>query len=101
MRALISSPNKISIFFPAYDAEPAFREDYSPAFSDRLYVTNAGREWIDFMNLGVDKGSGVAHLCERLGIDIADAAAVGDTYNDIPMLERVGHSLSWTMPRST
>ena len=24
--------------------------------------------------------------------DIADAAAVGDTYNDIPMLERVGHS---------
>lgn len=84
--------NKISIFFPAYDAEPAFREDYSPAFSDRLYVTNAGREWIDFMNLGVDKGSGVAHLCEQLGIDIADAAAVGDTYNDIPMLERVGHS---------
>ena len=52
----------------------------------------AGREWIDFMNLGVDKGAGVAHLCEHLGIDIADAAAVGDTYNDIPMLERVGHS---------
>ena len=84
--------NKISIFFPAYDAEPAFRETYSPAFSDQLYVTNAGREWIDFMNLGVDKGSGVAHLCEHLGIDIVDAAAVGDTYNDIPMLERVGHS---------
>jgi Cof subfamily protein (haloacid dehalogenase superfamily) len=84
--------NKISIFFPAYDAEPAFRETYSPEFSDKLYVTNAGREWIDFMNLGVDKGAGVAHLCEHLGIDIADAAAVGDTYNDIPMLERVGHS---------
>ena len=84
--------NKISIFFPGYDAEPAFRETYNPAFSDQLYVTNAGREWIDFMNLGVDKGSGVAHLCDHLGIDIADAAAVGDTYNDIPMLERVGHS---------
>ena len=84
--------NKISVFFPGYDAEPAFRETYSPEFSDKLYVTNAGREWIDFMNLGVDKGAGVAHLCEHLGIDIADAAAVGDTYNDIPMLERVGHS---------
>ena len=82
----------ISVFFPGYDAEPAFRETYSPEFSDKLYVTNAGREWIDFMNLGVDKGAGVAHLCEHLGIDIADAAAVGDTYNDIPMLERVGHS---------
>ena len=51
--------NKISVFFPGYDAEPAFRETYSPEFSDKLYVTNAGREWIDFMNLGVDKGAGV------------------------------------------
>jgi len=84
--------NKISLFFPAYDAEPLFRNVYAPEFSDVLYATNAGREWIDFMNLGVDKGSGVAHLCNQLGIDIADAAAVGDTYNDIPMLERVGHS---------
>lgn len=84
--------NKISLFFPNYDAEPLFRDVYDPAFSDRLYATNAGREWIDFMNLGVDKGSGVAHLCDKLGISIEDAAAVGDTYNDIPMLERVGHS---------
>ena len=43
------------------------------------------------MNLGVDKGAGVAHLCEHLGIDIADTAAVGDTYNDIEMLEAVGY----------
>lgn len=84
--------NKISLFFPGWDAEPAFANLYDPIFGDRLYITNAGREWIDFMNLGVDKGSGVAHLCAHLGIDMSDAAAVGDTYNDIPMLKRVGHS---------
>ena len=84
--------NKISLLFPAYDAEPAFRDIYQPEFGEKLYATNAGREWIDFMNLGVSKGDGVAHLCDHLGIDVADAAAVGDTYNDIPMLERVGHS---------
>ena len=84
--------DKVTILFPGYDAEPAFRETYSPEFSDKLYVTNAGREWIDFMNLGVSKGSGVAHLCRQLGIGLADAAAVGDTYNDIPMLSAVGHS---------
>ena len=65
---------------------------YHDEISVYYNTINAGREWIDFMNLGVDKGAGVAHLCEHLGIDIADAAAVGDTYNDIPMLERVGHS---------
>ena len=84
--------NKISLLFPAWDAEPAFASLYGPQFERKLFVTNAGRQWIDFMNLGVSKGSGIAHLCRELGIDLADAAAVGDTYNDIPMLSAVGHS---------
>lgn len=84
--------NKLSLLFPAYDAEPAFADVYRPRFAEKLYVTNAGREWIDFMNLGVSKGDGLAHLCKHLGISLEDAAAAGDTYNDIPMLERVGHS---------
>lgn len=84
--------DKVTILFPDYDAEPRFASTYEPRFGKRLYVTNAGREWIDFMNLGVSKGSGVAHLCRQLGIGLADAAAVGDTYNDIPMLSAVGHS---------
>ena len=84
--------NKYSLFFPAYDAEEAFAEYYRPTYSGELYVTNAGREWIDFMNLGTSKGSGVEHLCEKLGISMSDVAAVGDTYNDIPLLETAGHS---------
>ncbi len=84
--------NKFSLFFPAYDAEEAFADFYRPTYDAELYVTNAGREWIDFMNLGTSKGSGVGHLCEKLGISMADVAAVGDTYNDIPLLEAVGHS---------
>lgn len=84
--------DKVTILFPDYDAEPRFASTYEPRFDKRLYVTNAGREWIDFMNLGVSKGSGVAHLCRELGIGLEDAAAVGDTYNDIPMLSAVGHS---------
>lgn len=84
--------DKCSIYFPAWNAEPRFREVYNPLFGEQAFITNAGREWIDCMNTGVNKGSGIAHLCERLGIDIADAAAVGDTYNDIPLLEAAGHS---------
>ena len=38
------------------------------------------------------KSGNMLFLSGQLGIDEADAAAVGDTYNDIPMLERVGHS---------
>ena len=90
--AVGAEADKVTILFPDYDAEPRFASTYEPRFGKRLYATNAGREWIDFMNLGVSKGSGVAHLCRELGIGLADAAAVGDTYNDIPMLSAVGHS---------
>lgn len=84
--------NKISMYFPDWDSKRQFDEVYGPEFGDRLYVTCAGNEWIDFMNLGVDKGSGIRHLTEHLGIALADVAAFGDTYNDIPMLDIVGHS---------
>lgn len=84
--------NKISIYFPGWDSKQKNDEVYSPAFASRLYLTCAGNEWLDFMNIGVDKGSGIRHLAQQLGIDLSDIAAFGDTYNDIPMLDIVGHS---------
>lgn len=84
--------NKISIYFPGWDSKQKNDKVYSPAFASRLYLTCAGNEWLDFMNIGVDKGSGIRHLAQHLGIDLSDIAAFGDTYNDIPMLDIVGHS---------
>ncbi len=84
--------NKYTVYFPDRTAEEVFASTYDAAWSDRFSVTNAGKEWIDFMNKGVDKGTGIERLCEHLGVAPADAAAFGDTYNDIPMLKAVGHS---------
>ena len=58
--------NKISIYFPNWDSKRNFDEVYGPEFGERLYVTCAGDEWLDFMNLGIDKGSGIRHLAEHL-----------------------------------
>ncbi len=84
--------NKYTVYFPDRTAEEVFASTYDAAWSDRFSVTNAGKEWIDFMNKGVDKGTGIARLCAHLDVPTADAAAFGDTYNDIQMLEAVGHS---------
>ena len=43
------------------------------------------------MNRGVDKGTGIARLCEHLGVSMADVVACGDTDNDAEMLASVGH----------
>lgn len=92
LKQLTADVNKYTVFFPAYDAEEVFAETYRDAWSDRFSVTNAGKQWIDVMNPHVDKGQGLRRLCEHLGVDVADACALGDTYNDIQMLETAGHS---------
>ena len=84
--------NKVSVYYPTWNSKEQFDTIYQPEFGDKLYVTCAGAEWIDFMNIGIDKGSGMRRLAEHAGVDLADIAAFGDTYNDIPMLDIVGHS---------
>ncbi|MDY2777860.1 MAG: HAD family hydrolase [Collinsella sp.] len=84
--------NKFTVFFPERDSERAYAEAFAPAFGSDFSVTCAGSEWIDIMNKGVDKGTGITRLCEHLGVEVADAAAFGDTHNDIQMLETAGHS---------
>ena len=84
--------DKTSLLFPNWDSEEAFDAIYGSEFGDRLNVTCAGKEWMDFMNLGVNKGSGLARLCDHVGATLGEAAALGDTYNDIQMLKAAGHS---------
>ena len=84
--------NKYTVYFPDHTAEDVYAETYADAWVTGSRFTNAGREWIDMMNKHVDKGTGITRLCEHLGIATADAMALGDTYNDIQMLEAVGHS---------
>ena len=49
---------------------------------------------VDFTRLGVDKGSGVARMGEMLGVEPAEVACVGDSYNDLPMFAACGLSIA-------
>lgn len=92
LTALTADVNKYTVFFPDNDSEEVYRSTYGPAWGERFSVTNAGKQWIDLMNPGVNKGSGLHALCADLGIGTDRALALGDTYNDIQMLEEAGHA---------
>ena len=49
---------------------------------------------VDFTRSGVDKGSGVARMGEMLGVDPANMACVGDSYNDLPMFRACGFPIA-------
>ena len=84
--------NKYTILFPENDSMAHYKRLMGPRFGERFSVTCAGEEWIDVMNRGVDKGTGIERLCAHLGISAAEVAAFGDTDNDAQMLATAGHS---------
>jgi HAD superfamily hydrolase (TIGR01484 family) len=50
--------------------------------------------WLDLAPEGVSKASGLAEICERLGVSAEHVLAIGDGRNDIEMLEWAGRGVA-------
>ncbi|GFG42564.1 Cof-type HAD-IIB family hydrolase [Streptococcus canis] len=57
-------------------------------------AVTTGFDSIDIMLKGVNKGFGLAHLCQTLGIKPAETIAFGDNFNDYQMLEFAGKAIA-------
>lgn len=66
-----------------------------PAFDGEVHVSPSGLICsIELTAPGVHKGSGVARLCERVGVHQRDVVAFGDGLNDVEMLTWAGHGIA-------
>ncbi len=50
--------------------------------------------WLDLSPVGVSKASGLALVCDKLGVAQADTLAIGDGRNDIEMLRWAGRGVA-------
>lgn len=57
-------------------------------------VSYSSNRYMEFNKIGVDKGAGLEHLAKMLNIDMASTIAIGDNYNDVPMLKVAGLSVA-------
>lgn len=64
----------------------------SKKFGDTLSVVVSGERWQDIMNKGVDKGSALKIIQNKLGVSTDETMAFGDFYNDIPLLQNAYYS---------
>ena len=70
-------------------------ERVSGVVPDDVHVSPSGLPGsVELTAPGVHKGSGVAHLCERLGVERDDVVAFGDGLNDHEMLRWAGHGVA-------
>jgi len=63
-------------------------------FGRRLYITRTRNNLLEFLHPHVNKGLALKKLAEHYGLDMGQTAAIGDGYNDIPMLKAAGGSFA-------
>jgi Cof subfamily protein (haloacid dehalogenase superfamily) len=63
-----------------------------PRWKDRLKVVIAGSEWLDFMDIQVDKGNALQTIQKALSIPREETMAFGDNLNDIGLMSRAKES---------
>ena len=79
--------NKINL----YHASPEGRERTLARLSHLpLDFTFTETTSLEATPQGVSKGTGLADLCSVLGVSIEESIAVGDAFNDVPMLTMAG-----------
>lgn len=63
-------------------------------FGGRIEITKSHPQFVEMMCLGVSKASAVKILAKKLNIDRAEVMAIGDSDNDLPMLQAAGKSIA-------
>lgn len=70
----------------AAELRPALQEKYR----GRLKVSGSSKGFIEFNHPSAHKGSGLAHVAEKLGISREETVAVGDNSLDMEMIQWAG-----------
>lgn len=64
------------------------------ALGDRAYVTRSLPEFVEAINPSVDKGDALRIVAERLGASMEEVVAIGDSWNDAPLLRAAGFGIA-------
>lgn len=78
------------------DDEPVLAALHAQAaqFGDDATIVQSQTYYLDVTALAANKGDGIAALAKAIGVDLAETAAIGDQFNDVPMLDIAGYAVA-------
>lgn len=80
-----SGSTKGVVVADASDAQ-RFEGELRQRLGERAYVTRSLPEFVEVLNPAVDKGDALRFVAGRLGVGMDEVAAIGDSWNDAPLL---------------
>ena len=72
----------------------AYADKLRVALGDRAYVTRSLPEFVETINPNVDKGDALRIVADRLGASMEEVVAIGDSWNDAPLLRAAGFGIA-------
>lgn len=79
-------------------AEPSYLKkveaELKKEVGDKYSIAISKPFFLEITKLGIDKGVAVKKLADTLNISIEEVIAVGDSFNDLPMLKAAGTSVA-------
>lgn len=91
---LVAEPvSRVIIRDPRSDADDFIEMGHRLGLTGIAYTVGFSA-WLDLAPAGVSKASGIAYICDKLGIDAEDVLAIGDGSNDLEMFEWAGRSVA-------
>ncbi len=83
-------PTRIIILLAAPEERPRAIELLKEVCGERARVISSSPTWVELVPPGISKSQGLAHVADFLGVAREETIAIGDSENDIDMLEWAG-----------
>ncbi len=84
---------KAVVVADASDAQ-RYTERLGRHFNGRAYVTRSLPEFVEVLDCSVDKGAALEFVAQRLGVAMEHTVAIGDSWNDAPLLRAAGFAIA-------
>jgi len=72
----------------------AYAEELRVWLAGVANVTRSQPEFVEVIDVDVDKGRALANVAKYYGVDLAQTMAIGDSWNDVPLLTSAGFGVA-------
>lgn len=83
---------KVAVY--AFDSSERVAAPAFLPFRDRFQVVVSGQHWLDVMSPTANKGAGIRHIQQSLGISREETMVFGDFLNDLEMMDEAVYSFA-------
>jgi Cof subfamily protein (haloacid dehalogenase superfamily) len=92
--AFFSSPSTKALVIDDPDRAADAAALFGRILNGKAYVTRSLPEFVEMLDPAVDKGAALRFVAQRLGVDLHDVMAIGDSWNDAPLLATAGFGVA-------